>query len=364
MAGTPRIGIAGMHEDLEALVHSNGERVPAYRQLMRLVQEALPGPLGARLAEVWAERSFHIFYDRPLLFLAALRFDALKEGTSHPLWDAVGGESKPEAVTVAALDAATTTNRSRFWDALRTRGVQTNETSRAVAWMWPAALVADEHRPLALVDLGTSAGLNLVADRLPPIWTMADGSAAPVVREVPTVLRLGLDRRPLDLGEADNEVWLRACIWPGEHDRLARLEQAIAALRSVRGTPGAPLLEARSAVDFPLRLRELNETLPEETLVLAFQTVMREYLPPEERAVYLSGMTDWLLSRPPRRALWIELEAPPDGATPALPAAIIAHATGDDGAPTTRVLARCGFHPRVLHPTGEVPWSIGSGPRS
>jgi hypothetical protein len=107
--------------------------------------------------------------ERPLLLLAALRYDALCERSTHPLRQAVSDHSgRVEAVTPEAFAAALSPARTRVDEVLRKRAVQTNETTRAVVWLWPAHLLlrAGERRSMALVDLGTSAGLNLIGDDL------------------------------------------------------------------------------------------------------------------------------------------------------------------------------------------------------
>src|SRR5687767_4030151 len=60
-------------------------REPAYARVLELLHAALPGELGARLAQVWADRDFNSAYERPLLLLAALRYDALCDAGAHPL---------------------------------------------------------------------------------------------------------------------------------------------------------------------------------------------------------------------------------------------------------------------------------------
>src|SRR4029453_9011791 len=104
---------------------------------------------------------------------------ALEEGTGHPLWPAIAAEPPSrQGITRAALMAALAPERYAAYARFAARSVQTNETSRAVAWLWPAHLLGADGggRPLALVDLGASAGLNLVGDQLPAIWT--DGAGA------------------------------------------------------------------------------------------------------------------------------------------------------------------------------------------
>ena len=83
---------------------------------------------------------------------------------------------------------------------------------------------------------------------------------------------------------------------------------------------------------------------------LAWQTVVKDYLPPAARERYEAGMRDWLLRSEPGAALWAELElAPPD--FEALPCTIVAHVRQGD-AVVDLVLARCEPHPRAIaiHP--------------
>src|SRR5262249_48846476 len=151
---------------------------------------------------------------------------------------------RPEAATRAALAEALAAAPARLHVDLATRAVQTNETSRAVAWLWPAWLagcgasgegqlagpspsregrnpsegseVVAGGRPLALADVGCSGGLNLIADALPRPWKDPAGQSVPTAARVRALGRLGLDARPLDVGRDLDVAWLRACIWPGE----------------------------------------------------------------------------------------------------------------------------------------------------
>ena len=252
-----------------------------------------------RLEVTWRHRTFLAPYDRPLLLLAALRDDALAEGASHPLDRAIGGGADVDAATPDALCEAFASDRS-VWRKLRDRFVQTNETSRAVTWLWPAHL-ATTARPevsLQIFDVGASAGLNLVADALPRVWTR-DGAPLTVDPLPRITRRAGFDLHPLDVGDEDDARWLLACIWPGQTARQHRLEQAIAAWRQMN--PRSELVAA-GAGDVP-------GLLPRDTpdFLIAYQSVMRDYLPADELARYQSGMRQWLDACPAGQALWIEL---------------------------------------------------------
>jgi hypothetical protein len=304
------------------------------------------------LEQAWQGRTFHVMYDRPLLFLAALRADAIREGASHPLYAAIGTDQpRSECVGAAAVREALAPSRGRFFDTIATRWVQTNETLRAVTWRWPARLSGCEGgaRPIALVDLGASAGLNLVAERLPAVWTDPSGAAIPVVTSVRAVARVGLDARPVDLTDPANVDWMRACIWPGDRGRLDRLELALKAFFDARREAGAPTLVPCDASGFAGHLERV--TLEHENaFMLAYQSYMRDYLAPAERDAHRTAMHAWLAKVAPGRAVWVELEATPTSVDHPEPAAITAHVRSEDGDVRALEIARTVHHPVVIKP--------------
>jgi hypothetical protein len=152
----------------------------------------------------------------------------------------------------------------------------------------------------------------------------------------------------------EDAEWLRACVWPGDRERAERLEAGLAAFALARTRPDAPVLAPVSARAVPARLDALSRADP-EALVLAYQTLVRDFLDPAERAAYEAGMREWLAAQPPGRALWVDLE-PMEHGTPELPAAIHAHArTSGGGAVVALRIARCGYHPRrIVRSAAEV----------
>jgi hypothetical protein len=349
-------GIEGLFDDFVVQRAFIEARVPVYARLLQLLEaELAAGTISAftrQLAELWAERVSHANYERPLLLLAALRYDALCEPANHPLASALTGEPPDLAqITLDTVRAAVAPERARFWSALATRAVQTNETSRAVAWLWPAALLHElgAWREMALLDLGTSAGLNLIADALPMPWREPNGQPFTLAARPQLALRLGLDRAPLDARDADTAQWLRACVWPGEPARSQRLEAGIARFRAAYDAPGGPRVEACDLRNSGARLDQLSSDLP----VLAVQTIVRDYLPDAAKLEHAAGMRAWLTRRTPRSAAWIELELAPGGSSMDTAATITLHML--ERARTLRevVLARCNPHPGVIHVQAE-----------
>jgi hypothetical protein len=210
---------------------------------------------------------------RPLILLAAVHF-LLLSGAEHPLaayYDTVaalaGRPYEPPAGDVAAtfVDFCHQ-HRAALKILVTTRSTQTNEIGRCTNLLPGLCHVAAQYgwsEPLALLDLGTSAGLNLLFDDYGYTYraqhgddTLAVGAGdAPValscgsrpdltplpVLGLPTISeRVGLDRSPIDPFSDEQARWLLACLWP---DNLARFGRLRAALDNVRRSPHPPRLE-------------------------------------------------------------------------------------------------------------------------
>lgn len=128
------------------------------------------------------------------------------------------------------------------------RRTQTNEPGRLATLMPVLAQVAEEaDSPLALVELGASAGLCLFPDRFDYDWDPAGrlvGSGGPILRCITTgrvpvprrypdiAWRCGVDLNPLDLSSADAVRWLEILVWPEQEARRGLLRAAIEAVRA------------------------------------------------------------------------------------------------------------------------------------
>jgi hypothetical protein len=338
-----RIGLSGFEGDCQRQREIVATRVPAYAELLGQILTHVE-KVAQWLEPAWRERAFSVWYERPLLLLASLRYDALREGAAHPLHRALVKGELSEEISLASLELALAPERRTLHDALAQRAVQTNETSRGVVWLLPARLLAQvaPGAPLALADLGASAGLNLAADGLPSIWSTADGAPLSFGSALPSIVaRWGFDLSPLNVDRPEDARWLEACVWPGEHERLTRLSSALAAFRVLSRSASPPRLYTASAVDMPPRLGELARGQTPDTFVLAYQTIMRDYLSQEDRERYCAGMRDWLAARP--RTLWVELEGTPGVGDFNLAFSLTVHTHEE-----SYELARTGPHPRVL----------------
>jgi hypothetical protein len=129
-------------------------------------------------------------------------------------------------------------NWSTVTEQLRSRTTQTNEAGRCAVLL---PVLSGLPQPLALLEVGASAGLCLYPDRYgyrygphtvgtgPPVLDCDAIGVTPPARVPQVVWRAGLDLNPLDVTDPDDVTWLDALIWPEHEHRRARLRQAAAA---------------------------------------------------------------------------------------------------------------------------------------
>ncbi|MCT2086758.1 DUF2332 domain-containing protein [Microbacterium enclense] len=124
------------------------------------------------------------------------------------------------------------------------RTVQTNEPLRCAALL-PALSLVDG--PIALIEIGASAGLCLYPDRYSYRFRTphgavtrldpAEGASAvvlesevegePPLRLPEIVWRAGIDLHPLDARDDRDRAWLTGLVWPGEEGRRERISAAL-----------------------------------------------------------------------------------------------------------------------------------------
>jgi hypothetical protein len=125
------------------------------------------------------------------------------------------------------------------------QGVQTNEVQRA--WgILPGFLSLADGRPFDLLELGPSAGLNLVWDRYRYRYSTGtwgdsvlelagDDRVSPPAtllgRRVEVARRRGVDLSPIDATTAHGARLLQSFVWADQSERLERLRRAIDVLR-------------------------------------------------------------------------------------------------------------------------------------
>ncbi len=197
---------------------------------------------------------------------------------------------------------------------------QTNEVGRSAVLLGGFLRVAAETgHALRLLEIGASAGLNLVWDRyryrlgrlawgdpaspllLAPDW---DGPEPPHTDALRVVERRGCDVAPIDTRDPACRLRLRAYVWADQQDRLSRLDRAI----GIAADAGYPVERADAALWAGCRLRETRDGCT----TVFYHSIMWQYMPEASRtaiqrdiqqagdAATTTAPFAWLRFEPPR----------------------------------------------------------------
>ena len=206
---------------------------------------------------------------------------------------------------MAAFRSFCLENREALQNIMSARRVQTNEVGRCTCLLPAFGLASAQAggRPLALVEIGASAGLNLLWDR----YQHDDGEGRccgdpgspvrircrprgdrrpPVPVPFPAVAsRLGLELDPIDVRDPGATLWLRALIWPEHRERDELLERALAVARR-----DPPAMIAGDALD---HLPAVLASIPPDAIPCLFHRHTTNQFSPEGRAALALLLAEW-----------------------------------------------------------------------
>jgi len=231
---------------------------------------------------------------QPNLFFAAMHYLA-------------GSEDVPSNADELSLFVRN--NRDALAVVMRTHHTQTNEVGRCAA-----ILPALPEGPIALIEVGSSAGLCLMLDKFLydyGAFHVGDEESnvvlrcnleteAPLPRKFPEIVwRRGLDTEPVDVNDVENVRWLLACVWPDHVERRQRLKSAIEMCQQnpVRINKGDMV------ADLPTVIAEA----PREGLLVIFHSAVFPYIAADRRAAFPEVLSKASQSRD---IVWLSNEAP------------------------------------------------------
>jgi hypothetical protein len=165
------------------------------------------------------------------------------------------------------------------------RTTQTNEPARCATLL---PLLTSLPQPLALIEVGASAGLCLLPDcyaydygagvlrpTVPeaPVFCCKVDGAAPLPTGLPEIVwRAGLDLAPVDVGDPAQAAWLETLVWPEQTERLAGLRAAMRIAAAVK-----PRIVQGDLRD---DLARLAAEMPRHATRVIFHTAVLAYVSP------------------------------------------------------------------------------------
>jgi hypothetical protein len=222
-----------------------------------------------------------------------------------------GPDDMPQ--TGSELRALVDRRGNEIRDVMQWRRTQTNEVGRCAV-----LLPALPPGPLALVEVGASAGLCLLLERFcyqfgstrigepsaPVHLRCSTTGPVPLPAAVPNVVwRRGLDASPIDVRDGDAVRWLLACVWPEHSERRQRLAHAVALARAAPVT----ITTGDLVDDLPAVLAEV----PRDAQLVVFHSAVLSYVDAERRRAFADVLAE---ASKAREVVWVSNEA--DGIVP------------------------------------------------
>lgn len=301
---------------------------PFYGDLLSTIARRLPDEIAQVTGADWR------FGDMlPLRLMGAAHF-AAQNGTAPALaahFPSTGGNGQVNTDLADAV-IATWSDQPSLTRRYLESAVQTNEVGRAAAIAMACARLSMRFdRPLRLIEIGPSAGLNLRFDRyaywqngvpvagdpaagvrFDDVWT-DPGFPQPAASGHPhswqILDRVGVDPNPLDISDQAVVERLTSFVWPDQTTRLDRLQ---AAINEARRTPA--LLEATSntATWLTDRLNGYRSDQRQNFATVIFHTIVWQYIENAERWTITDAIEQAAaLATPERPLAWICMEPDP-----------------------------------------------------
>jgi hypothetical protein len=177
-------------------------------------------------------------------------------------------------------------NRDSLAAFMLSHATQTNEPARCATLLPVLALLP---QPIALIEVGASAGLCLLPDcygydygdqRIHPlaatdpypIFACSANQQTPRPTSMPRIVwRAGLDLNPLDVTNPAQAAWLKTLVWPEQTGRLANLQAAL----DIAAIQKPPIIQANLRSD---TLAQICDQAPCNATLVIFHTAVLAYL--------------------------------------------------------------------------------------
>jgi hypothetical protein len=230
----------------------------------------------------------------PNLLFGAVHYLLLK-GNEHQLskfYQSIVKKPKSPKDSFPHFKDFCTTYKDQIISILKEKMVQTNEVRRC-GYLYPSFSYAYDivKKPLALIEIGTSAGFQLLWDKYSysynsdEIFGYTDsnvhiiseikGENIPILTKVspPVTHRYGLDLHINDLSNVEDSLWLNSLIWPEHKERRALFEQALECV--MNNKDDLNLIEG-DGVDL---LSSIVEQIPNDSTICIFHTHVANQIP-------------------------------------------------------------------------------------
>lgn len=229
----------------------------------------------------------------PNMFFASVHY-LLLSGTDHPLkefYRSIVDNPRIAEESFPFFKDFCTTYHDEIILLLKNKLVQTNEVRRCT-YLYPSFsfIYQSIKKPLSIIEIGTSSGLNLLWDQYKYSYNDNDeiygnidskvhitseirgGNTPTLLKNSPPIeMRIGVDLQIVDISKADQYTWMKALIWPEQTERLRLFEQASSSMNKIH----SQLIEGDGVALLP----SLAEDVPKHSALCIYHTHVANQMP-------------------------------------------------------------------------------------
>ena len=247
---------------------------------------------------------------KPNLFFAAVHY--LLMHVEHPLrhyYPSLTNSPLPVYESYPLFKSFVLNHQEQLKQLFQQKLVQTNEVRRS-AYLYPliASIYGHEQKPLALIEIGSSAGLLLALDHYNyrynndlfinlhghPFTVQSVNSGNPLPTSItnkPEIKeRIGIDLNVVDLQNPDEYRWMQALIWPEHKERRQQFTEA----KAINDTVEKVMMEGDAIQLLPKATQQINTNHQ----VVIFHTHVANQLPKEVKESLITVLKDESKLRP------------------------------------------------------------------
>lgn len=236
----------------------------------------------------------------PNLLLGAVHY-LLLSGVEHELaayYASIVEEPKESLGAINCFKDFCMQNENEIVQLLENKLVQTNEVRRC-AYLYPSFchIYKITKKPLTLIEIGTSAGLQLLWDKYTYSYGSnqkygSEHSTLKISAEIkgdkfpflfqhspPVTRRIGLDLHINNLNDPEDYRWLKALIWPEHKERNMYFEKAAYCLKS----QPIELIEGDGVSILP----EIVPTVSHDSSICIFHTHVANQIPADTKKILI-----------------------------------------------------------------------------